>query len=498
MLEYGDFQTPLPLARMCVEAIGGTWSRILEPTCGLGSFLQASIEKHDADVVGFEIQPDYIKQSLKTGARVFEQDIFTADLVKDPGWSNDGPLLVIGNPPWVTNADLGRMGSLNRPERMNFKNLSGMDAMTGASNFDIAEFIYLKLIADLQSQRPTISLLCKTQVARNVLSYAAQAELPIVSASLRLINAKKWFDVSTNACLFTVEVGPGTSYKAEVFQSITDFKPSHRIGVVDGKLVADVDDYLRHKAIDGKSPIEWRQGLKHDAAAVMELVEDSGPHTRDGVAVDIEAEYLFPFIKCTDLHHGRVSSVAKWVVVPQRRLGDDTNELATKAPKLWKYLNDNGAALDARKSSIYNNRARFSVFGIGDYTFSPYKVAVSGLHKKPAFRIVSPLVGMPTVLDDTSYFLACDTPEDAALIYAMVTTKMATDLITGIMFPDAKRPITKKLLQRIDVGAIRDLVDHDELVDAAVEGAKEWGLRVSRDAVSERLPQLFTLAGGLF
>ena len=33
--------------------------------------------------------------------------------------------------------------------------------------------------------------------------------------------------------------------------------------------------------------------------------------------------------------------------------------------------------LDNRKSSIYNKRPRFSIFGIGDYSFSKWKVAIS-------------------------------------------------------------------------------------------------------------------------
>jgi hypothetical protein len=491
MLDYGDFQTPLPLARQCMQVIGGKWARVLEPTCGLGSFLQAAIETQDADVVGMEIQPKHVEVALTTGARVIEQDIFVADLIQIPAWTREGPLLVVGNPPWVTNADLGRMGSTNRPERMNFKNMSGFDAMTGASNFDITEYIWIKLIVQLQSENPTISMLCKTQVARNVLSFCAQAQLPIASASIHLINAKKWFGVMTDACLFTVNVGSGNSYQANVYQALQDTQPTHRVGVVGGKLVADVDDYLRHEAIDGLSPVQWRQGLKHDAAAVMELAENNGPCSRDGVLVDIEPEYLLPFIKCTALYHGQVSEIGRWVVVPQRRLGEETDKLKSEAPKLWKYLNDNGDALDARKSSIYNNRPRFSVFGIGDYTFAPYKVAISGLHKKPSFRIVGPLVGQPTILDDTCYFLACDSAEDASLFYALITTQIALDLVTGIMFPDAKRPITKKLLQRVDLAAILDLSDHDALVSAAMEASKEYGLDVKKEDLARRLPVLF-------
>jgi hypothetical protein len=48
-------------------------------------------------------------------------------------------ILVIGNPPWVTNATLGTLGSTNVPTKTNFQGYSGFDAKTGKSNFDIAE-----------------------------------------------------------------------------------------------------------------------------------------------------------------------------------------------------------------------------------------------------------------------------------------------------------------------------------------------------------------------
>ena len=44
---------------------------------------------------------------------VVEADFFTYPLKEVCG--PEGPLLVVGNPPWVTNADLGRWAAANRP-----------------------------------------------------------------------------------------------------------------------------------------------------------------------------------------------------------------------------------------------------------------------------------------------------------------------------------------------------------------------------------------------
>jgi len=45
--------------------------------------------------------------------------------------------LVIGNPPWVTNSELGSINSKNLPKKSNFKKNSGLEAMTGKGNFEI-------------------------------------------------------------------------------------------------------------------------------------------------------------------------------------------------------------------------------------------------------------------------------------------------------------------------------------------------------------------------
>src|SRR5258708_39783900 len=60
------------------------------------------------------------------------------------------PVLLLGNPPWVTNAHLGSMGSRNLPTKSNFHNHSGLDAKTGKANFDISEWMLIRLIEAME------------------------------------------------------------------------------------------------------------------------------------------------------------------------------------------------------------------------------------------------------------------------------------------------------------------------------------------------------------
>ena len=139
--------------------------------------------------------------------RITRADLFDIDLGRDLNWREQGPLLVIGNPPWVTNSELGSLASTNRPPRRNLKGLRGLEARTGSSNFDVTEAIWLKLAFELVDQQPTIALLCKTSVARSVLQFAHRAGLPIATASIRRIDAARWFGAAVDACLFCVTLG---------------------------------------------------------------------------------------------------------------------------------------------------------------------------------------------------------------------------------------------------------------------------------------------------
>jgi hypothetical protein len=468
--EFGDFQTPLELATRIATLLGAArYPRILEPTCGRGTFLSA-VRPSDPSAqerIGIEVQPAHASAAAPFGT-VLARNVFTMSLGSDLPWTTTGPLLVVGNPPWVTSADLSRFGSANVPEKTNDRGLRGLEARTGSANFDVAEYIWIKLIRELAPQEPTIALLCKTQVARNVLAHCAELDLPVSGGRLYPLDSMRWFGAGVDAGLFVLDVRAGArSFTCAVYESLSSPRPTgRRFGVVDGRLVSDVDGYAATRAADGSCPFVWRQGIKHDATQVMELVSSSGgPRSKSGEPVDVEDEFLYPLLKSTDLFRGRTSVATKQMVVPQRSLSSPVS--SSLAPKLWAYLSAHASVLDGRRSSIYRNRSRFCVFGVGDYSFAPYKVAISGMHKTPEFRLVGPLGGRPVVFDDTCYFLSFDDPAPAAVVCAVLRSPAARTLIESLVFWDSKRPVTKKLLQRIDIGVLAGLLEPSRVVDDA-------------------------------
>jgi hypothetical protein len=174
-----------------------------------------------------------------------------------------------------------------------------------------------------------------------------------------------------------------------------------------------------------------------------------------GECVEVEQTYLYPLLKSSDLANGRLTP-QRYVLVTQRRPGDDTRDISRTAPQTWSYLERHADALDRRQSIIYQKRSRFSVFGIGDYTFSPWKVAVSGLYKNFRFEVVGRYQGKPVVLDDTCYFVPCSSEQEVSFVSLLLNSDIAKRFLRTLVFHDAKRPVTIDVLNRIDLKRVAE------------------------------------------
>ena len=493
--DLGDFQTPPELVDAVLDTlglVGARWPRVLEPTCGRGNFLAGLLAHHSPprEILAVEIQSDYcraaeemVRSHARPGSEVSVTcaDLFGLDLARDLDWREGGPLLVVGNPPWVTSAELGTLAGAHMPPKSNVKQLAGLEARTGSSNFDVAEAIWLKLARELAAEAPTIAMLCKCSVARNILQFAHRAGLPVRDASIRRIDAARWFSATVDACLFRVALDPGVveresatswSLGVPIFPGLDAAESTGALGFARGWLIADRDGYVRSDFADGTCPRTWRQGLKHDAAAVMELTAEPGTGrllNGTGMPVDVEPGFVYPLIKGSDLRRRTDERPTRAVLVTQERIGDDTARLSPAAPRLWAYLEAHVDRFERRRSSIYRGRPRFAMFGVGPYSFAPYKVAIPGLHKVPAFRAIGPREGRPVMLDDTCYFLPCSSAPEAAALSSLCNDPAALDFLASASFRDAKRPITKALLQRLDLSAILERTDRDRLMERAAE-----------------------------
>ena len=475
--EFGDFQTPIELARKVCSLLsqhGLEPVSILEPTCGRGSFIVAALESFACirNIVGIDIDSEHVRiacssvQEIAPAAgsvRIMNNDFFAVD------WDHvleslPDPLLVIGNPPWVTNAELGRIGSNNLPDKSNFQNRRGIDAITGNSNFDISEWMLNKALEWINGREATLAVLCKTAVARKVLHNAWKRGEHLKSSEIYRIETSKYFDAAADACLLVITASLSNgSFDCQVHDSLEDTLPTVTFGYRRERLVANIRCFEDWRHLEGKQRYKWRSGVKHDCAKVMEFRKEiNGYRNGQGELVDLEDDYLYPMFKSSDIANGLDRQPARWMLVPQRIVGEETHQIRRLAPKTWRYMQRHAQLLDGRASSVYRNRPRFSVFGVGEYSFALWKVAISGFYKKLDFRVVGPHEGKPVVLDDTCYFIACKTRTEAFFIAQLLNSHIARDFFRAFLFWDEKRPITAGLLKRLDLLALARELDVED------------------------------------
>jgi len=493
--EYGDFQTPLWLARQIVRLMGQdtAFKAVLEPTCGMGNFLWAAVEGLPSleRAVGLEINPEYVQFARERTWTGILPDIRRADVFEtDLGavtQSLPEPYLVLGNPPWITNAGQGTINGENLPRKSNLKNLSGLDALTGKSNFDVSEWILIHLLEQISSTQNACAMIVKSSVARKLILYARNQGMWLKEFRLHEIDAKKAFDVSVSACVLCFRGSPREADSDFNYRSFSSLDTTHFVlyQLEGDHFVSDPVAFASSQKYATSGQKLWRSGVKHDLARVMELRRlGEGFVNGDGAVVEVEPDLLYPLLKSSDVAKGLVTS-RLYTLITQRRVGAPTDSIALEQPKTWAYLERYTSLFSGRKSSIYNGKPPFSIFGIGPYSFAPYKIAISGRYKRLQFTLLEPINGKCVMLDDTCYFLGFEDVLTARVYLAALERPEAHRYFEARIEWSDKRPIKKDILDSFDLTAF--IKDHATVLQpqvcasnhSAAREVKLWFLQFS-------------------
>ena len=271
--EFGDYQTPNEFTEIVCKLLRDVLKEdphvIVEPTSGLGNFLSASLNSfHNVEnAYGLEINKEYCaicsKRISDKRLQVINDNFFDYDIDE---FIDDRQLLFIGNPPWATNSEL----NFNLPKKENIKRLTGTDAITGASNFDICEYIIFKLLKKSVGKNVSIAMLCKTSVARNILQEIDRNSISVDCVKMFNFNASKVFGISASACLLYIKLSESGNYvrSCGIYDIDAPEELKSEVLFENGKLRTNSENIVD---LEGNCSIEWRQGVKHDCAKVMEL-----------------------------------------------------------------------------------------------------------------------------------------------------------------------------------------------------------------------------------
>lgn len=473
---YGDWQTPASLARKICEDHASKFGNpdvLIEPTCGLGAFVLSAIELFPdlSEIYALEINPQYVaelkfnilsyalcrpERKVWPDIHIYNDDFFKFGFssIIDSCKTKNRNLAIIGNPPWVTNSRQGKNNSDNVPIKSNNYGLRGIDAITGKSNFDISEYITLNLLRLSQVNKGGISFLLKNSVIRNIITKQNTEHIHIGNVEQIMIDAASEFNVSVDASCFSAKFDCIPSLTCRVRNFYTG-SILHEFGWVDNSFVSDIGMYENWSKYDGASDYVWRSGIKHDCSAVLELTLSDGVYYNGlGEQVHVEEDLIFPLLKSSDIKDYTDGKFRKYLIVPQHTAGQDTSFLKSTHPLAYAYLSGHKSTFSGRKSSIYKGKGEFSIFGVGEYSFKPYKIVVSSLYKDISFMLVVQFEGKPVMVDDTCYQLDFESFEEAKIVYNALQSHEIQSLLKSLIFMDAKRVITKGLLMRLDLAAV--------------------------------------------
>lgn len=461
--ERGDYQTPLSLClKICSylkeQGLADGLEAVLEPTCGEGNFLVAAgrILK-PGRLIGIEINPGYVRKAQRAvpQAKIIEGNIFG---YPTKALCNAAKVLILGNPPWAMASDL----KVNLPHKSNFKALRGIEALTGSANFDIGERVILQLCDEYKQSSSVVCMLCKTSAARRIMTELERRKISFDNMQMLLVDPKI-FKVETSICLliFTLvpvqEPGPPVCKVAD-FETLA---PVETLTVVEGR-VQRTGIASDHKDLEGRCPLTWRSGLKHDCSKVLELTKKEGRlFNKLGEEVRIEPELVYPLVKSSSFKKVLLTQFERCVIVTQECPGRDTLRIQKLYPQTWAYLTSHKSFFEKRQSVIYKAGPAFAMFGIGPYSFAPFKVGLSGFYKVPLFALF--YSEKPVMADDTVYFLSFEDQGAAYAAMLLLNSPLVQKFLLSIAFLDSKRPFTAKLLSRLDLGKCLRRVSFDDL-----------------------------------
>ncbi len=142
-----------------------------------------------------------------------------------------------------------------------------MDAITGKANFDISEWMLIRLLEAMNGRSGALAMLCKSSVARKTLFHAWKNNIALERSAIYKIEANLHFNAAVDAALLVTHFRPGShDLDAKVYSNLNDTIPDTEIGYGDGMLLADITAYHRWKRLCGEERVKWRSGVKHDCS----------------------------------------------------------------------------------------------------------------------------------------------------------------------------------------------------------------------------------------
>jgi SAM-dependent methyltransferase len=531
-LALGEYYTPRGVAELAVDSLAEenmAGASLLDPGCGSGVFLAVCIERKLAalaarpptetvdaitgSVFGIDLNPVAVKTSKLSyllaltpvlGAETVERvelPVFCADALgltepeptdETAGIPESGVEYLVGNPPWITWDRLGEQLK-DRLRRRYVDELAllphdGAAARLGHSNDDLSiPFVWISLHRHVR-EGGAASVVMK----RDLLTGPAGAVLRRLHVGRRSLSLTHVHDftglqpfgqqVGVDAAVLTMRADSEPSFPVETTawrnsNGRTDF--STRATIAESlqrteTTLAPLDPEDRTSAwirgdaergALGNAAHEIRHGVKDDAEAVFSIDRDRLDRLED--------DLIYPYIKSRHIvKYGLFGHELRLVPVEKANERNESR-LREQYPATYEYLADHREQLAARSSSWLDDGPFYNIFGVGEYTWAPYKVVWCRLGFKPHFAVVSsvedPDLGeKPVVPGDHYMFIGTDSKREAHALCALLNSAVYQKSLRGIA-SDGKSSLSKAVVSELALPSLSEIRHGDRLAALSME-----------------------------
>lgn len=408
---------------------------------------------------------------------------------------------LVGNPPWLTWSDLPdatRAAWRDRYGHLDLAPASGARARLGHANDDVAVPFVLACIHRYLEPGGRVGVVLKRGLTKGPAGRAFRrlrvGDRPLALARVHDLGAVDPFDAAADAAVYALSAADGpvrpdgepthlesafpvptTVWRAAVgpadFASLSALRETLTPEETALSPV-DPDDHASpwvradaERAALGECAHVIRHGVKDDAAAVFDL-------DRDDLA-DLEPNLVYPHLKSRHVRRwGTTGHDLR--LVPQRKAGEDNEaELRKRLPRTYAYLESHREHLESRSSTWLDAGPFYSVFGLGPYTWKPYKVVWCRLGFRPAFAVVStaddPDLGEKPVLPGDHYmFVATDDRREAHVLCALLNSAPYRRTLRDVA-GDGKASLSKAVVSRLHLPARPDIERAERLAALSMD-----------------------------
>ncbi len=435
----GEFYSPRLLA---ATMLGGLrvkrTERVCDPTCGTGVFLQAAVARgHGGDgLCGVEVSPvagAVARAAVLLASRRVEVaervEVVCGDALS---WvPREGFDVVVGNPPWVLWDHLDGEARISAGELFRAYGLFSLTASEGrhgGGKKDLAGLFVLVAIDRLLREGGRFGfVLPKSLVMPGKASEGFRAALARYDVTgVRDVDGRV-FDDRVAAHIVVVEgvkrkprkraatrvAGETSGYVAHAGASTAGANGVYWVVPTDGDLVRAVE-----RAATGET------------VRVRNLVE-AGKREVQGCEVELEGALVYPLLRWGDVGAFRADPRALIVLAQdaQTRRGREPEWMQAHAPKTLRYLEGFREVLESRAAfRRYQSRfAFYSMYDVGQYTLSAWKVVWRRMDKQINAAVVGPWHGRVVVPQETLSFVACGSRDEAAFLCGLLNSAVVRE-----------------------------------------------------------------------